>query len=148
MRFFFAILFAVLVVPAQVRAEVASRNVAPVALFQEGILAVEQFGTSGPPLIFVPALGCGSWQWNAQIDALSNRYEIFAVTLPGFDGQPMVSSSALMQRAVRDIDGLPAHTYKEDGEMQLKPCAEVLLTDEAAEMLLDRGFMPLASMKN
>ena len=32
--------------------------------------------------------------------------------------------------------------------MQLKPCAEVLLTDEAAEMLLDRGFMPLASMKN
>jgi type VI secretion system protein ImpC len=55
---------------------------------------------------------------------------------------------AMRPNAVRDIDGLPAHTYKEDGEMQLKPCAEVLLTDEAAEMLLDRGFMPLASMKN
>ncbi len=55
---------------------------------------------------------------------------------------------AMRPNAVRDIDGMPAHTYKEDGEMQLKPCAEVLLTDEAAEMLLDRGFMPLASMKN
>ncbi len=55
---------------------------------------------------------------------------------------------AMRPNAVRDIDGLPAHTYKEDGEMQLKPCAEVLLTDEAAEMLLDRGFIPLASMKN
>jgi type VI secretion system protein ImpC len=55
---------------------------------------------------------------------------------------------AMRPNSVRDIDGLPAHTYKEDGEMQLKPCAEVLLTDEAGEMLLERGFMPLASMKN
>ncbi|MGA7236520.1 MAG: type VI secretion system contractile sheath large subunit [Bryobacteraceae bacterium] len=55
---------------------------------------------------------------------------------------------AMRPNAVRDIDGMPAHTYKEDGEMQLKPCAEVLLTDEAAEMLLERGFIPLASMKN
>jgi type VI secretion system protein ImpC len=50
--------------------------------------------------------------------------------------------------AVRDIEGLPAHTYKDDGETVLKPCAEVLLTDEAAEVLLERGFIPLASMKN
>jgi type VI secretion system protein ImpC len=49
--------------------------------------------------------------------------------------------------AVQEIDGLPAHTYREDGEVQLKPCAEVLLTEDAAETLLDRGFMPLASVK-
>jgi type VI secretion system protein ImpC len=49
--------------------------------------------------------------------------------------------------AVQEIDGLPAHTYREDGETQLKPCAEVLLTEDAAEILLDRGFMPLASIK-
>jgi type VI secretion system protein ImpC len=49
--------------------------------------------------------------------------------------------------AVQEIDGLPAHTYREDGEMQLKPCAEILLTENAAEILLDRGFMPLASVK-
>jgi len=49
--------------------------------------------------------------------------------------------------AVREIDGLPAHTYRQDGETELKPCAEVLLTEDAAEILLDRGFMPLASIK-
>jgi len=49
--------------------------------------------------------------------------------------------------AVQEIDGLPAHTYRKDGEMQLKPCAEVLLTEDAAETLLDHGFMPLASIK-
>jgi type VI secretion system protein ImpC len=48
----------------------------------------------------------------------------------------------------RDIDGLPAHAFKQDGETQLKPCSEVLLTDEAAEALLDAGFIPLSSMKN
>jgi type VI secretion system protein ImpC len=49
--------------------------------------------------------------------------------------------------SVQEIDGLPAHTYRADGEAQLKPCAEVLLTEDAAEVLLDRGFMPLASIK-
>src|SRR5580658_2870183 len=49
--------------------------------------------------------------------------------------------------SVQEIDGLPAHTYRIDGEVQLKPCAEVLLTEDAAETLLDHGFMPLASIK-
>jgi type VI secretion system protein ImpC len=49
--------------------------------------------------------------------------------------------------AVQEIDGLPAHTFRKDGEIQLKPVAEVLLTEEAAEVLLDRGIMPLASIK-
>jgi type VI secretion system protein ImpC len=46
------------------------------------------------------------------------------------------------------IDGLPAHVYKDGGESQLKPCAEVLLTESAVEMLLERGFMPLVSYKD
>jgi pimeloyl-ACP methyl ester carboxylesterase len=103
MRMALAILLVILVAPTPVGAKVASRNVAPVARFQTGILAVQQFGTSGRPVIFVPALGCGSWQWNAQINALANRYEIFAVTLPGFDGRPMVNGDDLMQRVVRDL---------------------------------------------
>ena len=49
--------------------------------------------------------------------------------------------------SVREIEGLPAHVYRVDGEAEVKPCAEVLLTDDAAEVLLDRGFMPLASVK-
>ncbi len=50
--------------------------------------------------------------------------------------------------AVSQIDGLPLHVYKDDAEAAVKPCAEVLLTEEAAELLLDRGLMPLVSIKD
>ena len=50
--------------------------------------------------------------------------------------------------AVQEIENLPMHAYKEDGESVLKPCAEILMTMEAAEHLLDCGFMPLATIKN
>ncbi len=46
-----------------------------------------------------------------------------------------------------EITGLPLHVYKHDGENELKPCAEALLTEEAAERILESGFMPLVSLK-
>ncbi len=49
---------------------------------------------------------------------------------------------------LRDIDGLPLHLYESEGEKHLKPCAEVLMTEEAAELLIGRGFIPLASLKD
>lgn len=49
---------------------------------------------------------------------------------------------------VQEIDSLPAHSYRADGEAHLKPCAEVLLTEDAAMLLLERGIMPLASIKD
>jgi type VI secretion system protein ImpC len=49
---------------------------------------------------------------------------------------------------VDTIDGLPAHVYRSDGAPELKPCAEVLLTEDAAEALLDRGFIPLVSIRD
>ncbi len=61
-----------------------------------------------------------------------------AFTRFGWDMQP---------GAVREIGGLPTHVYKQDGETQVKPCAEVLLSDDAAETMLDRGFIPLASIE-
>jgi type VI secretion system protein ImpC len=48
----------------------------------------------------------------------------------------------------REIGGLPLHIYRADGESVAKPCAEVLLTDAAAEFILENGFIPLASMKD
>jgi len=56
----------------------------------------------------------------------------------GWDLQPGMHS---------DIAGLPLHLYQDDGETVSKPCAEVLLTERAAAHLLDRGIMPLASLK-
>jgi type VI secretion system protein ImpC len=49
---------------------------------------------------------------------------------------------------LRDIDGLPLHVYENEGEKHLKPCAEILLTEEAAGLLMDRGFIPLATLKD
>jgi len=45
------------------------------------------------------------------------------------------------------IGGLPLYVYKQDGESDLKPSAEVLLTEDAAERILDHGVMPLVSLK-
>lgn len=50
--------------------------------------------------------------------------------------------------SIQDIEGLPLHVYKEQGESRIKPCAEVVLTERAAEAILDKGFMPLLSFKN
>ncbi|MDR3677187.1 MAG: type VI secretion system contractile sheath large subunit [Acidobacteriota bacterium] len=47
-----------------------------------------------------------------------------------------------------DITGLPIHVYTEDGETRSKPCAEVLMTQTAAEEMIEKGFMPLASLKD
>jgi type VI secretion system protein ImpC len=49
---------------------------------------------------------------------------------------------------VREIGGLPLHIYKEEGEAKVKPCAEVLMTEQGAEALLENGIMPLASLRD
>jgi type VI secretion system protein ImpC len=47
-----------------------------------------------------------------------------------------------------EIDGLPLHIYEQDGSSEIKPCAEVLLTLRAAKQIIDRGLMPLLSLKD
>ena len=49
--------------------------------------------------------------------------------------------------AIREIQGLPMHVYEKDSESVLKPCAEVLLTERAAERMLEQGLMPLLSLQ-
>ena len=48
---------------------------------------------------------------------------------------------------LQEIDGLPIHVYEQDGETHIKPCAEVLMTMRAAEKIIERGPMPLLTMK-
>ena len=48
---------------------------------------------------------------------------------------------------VQEIGGLPIHVYKSGGESKATPCAEVVLTESAAEAILDAGVMPLLSFK-
>lgn len=49
---------------------------------------------------------------------------------------------------VQDIEGLPAHFYEQEGETRMTPCAELLLSEQAVEEILELGFMPLISIKN
>lgn len=48
----------------------------------------------------------------------------------------------------QDIEGLPIHVYKQDGETVYTPCAEVQLTHEACDKLMEYGLMPVVSYKN
>jgi type VI secretion system protein ImpC len=48
----------------------------------------------------------------------------------------------------RKLSGLPVHVYEdEDGERAMKPCAEVLLREDAFERLVDTGLMVLISVR-
>jgi type VI secretion system protein ImpC len=49
---------------------------------------------------------------------------------------------------VLDISGLPAHTYHKDGEVVMKPPAEIVMTESEATALMERGLIPLLSIKN
>lgn len=47
-----------------------------------------------------------------------------------------------------EVDDLPAHTYEDDGEKRMQPCAEAPLGERAGEALLEAGLMPLLSRKD
>eukprot|EP01034_Spumella_vulgaris_P030605 gene30605-37848_t len=49
---------------------------------------------------------------------------------------------------VQDLDDLPAHIVRRDGEAHMQACAEAFLTERAATTLLEHGLMPLLSYKN
>ena len=50
--------------------------------------------------------------------------------------------------AYAEIDRLPVHVYEAEGEKQIKPCAEVLLTERDIDWILDQGYMALASIRD
>jgi type VI secretion system protein ImpC len=50
--------------------------------------------------------------------------------------------------SILEISGLPIYIHRVEGEARSLPCAEVLLTQTAAEKMLEKGFMPLASLKD
>jgi type VI secretion system protein ImpC len=52
------------------------------------------------------------------------------------------------KRFLQDVEQLPMHMYRSDGETIFQPCAEVLMTQNACERLMEYGLMPLISYKN
>ncbi len=49
---------------------------------------------------------------------------------------------------VTELAGLPLHTFATQGGVESKPCAEILLSEDAIERLLEQGLIPLVSVKN
>jgi type VI secretion system protein ImpC len=47
-----------------------------------------------------------------------------------------------------DLDDLPAHTVRRDGQPHMQACAEAFLSERAGTVLLERGLIPLLSFKN
>ncbi len=64
-------------------------------------------------------------------------------------GQTFAEQGWAMRPGSRsDLSGLPFYTYKAQGESKTLPCAEVLMTVSGAEKILEKGLMPLASLKD
>jgi len=47
-----------------------------------------------------------------------------------------------------NLEGLPLHTYQDEGEWHMTPCAEVWMTETQVLALIDRGLMPLVSFRD
>ncbi len=47
----------------------------------------------------------------------------------------------------QDLASLPMHIYTCDGEKHITPCAETILTERAMEVLIEKGLMPVLSIK-
>lgn len=90
-------------------------------------------------------------------------FDEFAATRPHeayLWGNPAYACALLAAAAFRDrgadmalgdvveIDRLPCHTYREEGEARMQPCAEVFLSERLGTTLLGRGLIPLASSRD
>lgn len=76
----------------------------PAASFEAGSMHVDVYGASGKPaLIFIPGLACGPWEWSREIAQFSPNYTVYALTLPGFDGQPAIRSATPFETVTHDV---------------------------------------------
>ena len=48
----------------------------------------------------------------------------------------------------RRLDGVPLHVYRSGTESVNQPCAEILMSEKDAEFLMERGYIPVASLKD
>lgn len=69
----------------------------------------------------------------------------------------LVCAALLAKSLVRDdptpggltrLDGLPVHSYRVDGEYQMTPCGGAWISDSEAAKLLEKGLIPILSVKN
>jgi pimeloyl-ACP methyl ester carboxylesterase len=72
------------------------------AQYDSGSLHVERYGHAGDPVVLLPGLTAGTWEWNDLIRRLVLRHTVYAVALPGFDGRPP-AAAPLFDRFTNDF---------------------------------------------
>jgi type VI secretion system protein ImpC len=86
--------------------------------------------------------------------ALPPRHEEFLWANPAFAGAALLASGfaaagwEMRPGAMRDLEGLPLALVRSDDGVSTQPVAEVLLTESAADRLLENGVMPLATIRD
>lgn len=65
-------------------------TIVPAERFESGAVLVERHGQRGRPVVLIPGLGGGAWVWQEMVRDLSSDHVVYVVTLPGFDGRPLV----------------------------------------------------------
>ena len=59
-----------------------------------------------------------------------------------------IAGSKMKGNLHHDIDNLPIYIYRQNGETKTLPCAEILLTENLLEKILDQGLITLISFKD
>jgi pimeloyl-ACP methyl ester carboxylesterase len=76
--------------------------------FNAGTLHVDTYGHGPKNIVLIPGLASGPWAWFGTIDYLTagdgvDKYTIYALTLPGFDGLPATKKTPLFDTFSSDF---------------------------------------------
>lgn len=63
-------------------------TIAPVERFEVGGMLVERHGERGTPLVLIPGVAGGSWEWEGLVREFARSNTLYVVTPAGFDGRP------------------------------------------------------------
>jgi pimeloyl-ACP methyl ester carboxylesterase len=89
---------------APARAATLPAPPAPAESFDIGTLHVDRYGV-GDPIVLIPGLACGAWEWNGVIPHLAAAHTVYALTLAGFAGRPPQGAPSFAA-FVRDLNAL------------------------------------------
>jgi pimeloyl-ACP methyl ester carboxylesterase len=88
----------------------ATEPTSPTATQRFESLGVQRYVGVGAPVILIPGLADGPWAWEGLDRRLAPAHPVFSLTLPGFDGQPMVPSP-LIDRVIADLASLIVRSH-------------------------------------
>lgn len=63
-------------------------TIVPAERFEVGGMLVERHGERGAPMVLIPGLAGGSWEWEGLVRQFAGSNTLYVVTPAGFDGRP------------------------------------------------------------